>query len=115
MPSRPRLMRPLRSVMHSPRLTKRNGVLTRMAPPSTATGTPQRPRPSTSGGPRPEDLEPAVQGLAREDEEEGHALQYEHGRVREVEAALQHPAAGGDAAEQDGDGHDGDGILPGDE
>src|SRR5579863_1072585 len=36
-------MRPLRSVRHSPRLTKRNGVLTRTAPASTASGTPQYP------------------------------------------------------------------------
>src|ERR1700724_1227645 len=42
-PSRPRFMRPLRSVMHSPRLTNRNGVLTRTAPPSTASGTPHNP------------------------------------------------------------------------
>ena len=36
-------MRPLRSVMHSPRLTKINGVETRTAPPSTATGTVHNP------------------------------------------------------------------------
>ena len=36
-------MRPARSVMHSPRLTNRNGVETRMAPPSTASGTVQSP------------------------------------------------------------------------
>src|ERR1700687_301494 len=36
-------MRPLRSVMHSPRLTNRNGVLTRTAPASTASGTPHQP------------------------------------------------------------------------
>ena len=36
-------MRPLRSVMHSPRLTNRNGVLTRSAPPSTAIGTTHQP------------------------------------------------------------------------
>ncbi len=36
-------MRPLFSVRHSPRLTNRNGVLTRIAPPSTAIGTPHQP------------------------------------------------------------------------
>ena len=36
-------MRPLFSVMHSPRLTNRNGVLTRNAPPSTAIGTTHQP------------------------------------------------------------------------
>ena len=36
-------MRPLRSVMHSPRLTNRNGVETRTAPPSTASGTVHKP------------------------------------------------------------------------
>ena len=36
-------MRPLRSVMHSPRLTNINGVETRMAPPSTASGTVHNP------------------------------------------------------------------------
>ena len=41
-------MRPLFSVMHSPRLTKRNGVETRMAPPRMASGTPQRPMPVSS-------------------------------------------------------------------
>src|SRR5205085_9362825 len=42
-PSWPRLIRPLFSVSVSPRLTKMNGVLTRMAPPSIASGTPQAP------------------------------------------------------------------------
>ena len=36
-------MRPLRSVRHSPRLTNRNGVLTRIAPPNTAINTPHQP------------------------------------------------------------------------
>src|SRR4029453_17024317 len=114
MPSSPRLMRPLRSVMHSPRLTKRNGVLTRIAPPSTATGTPQSPRPSTSGRPGPEDFQPPVQGLARQDEEEGHAWQNGHGGIGQAGAALQHAAARRDAAEQDRDGNDGERVLAGD-
>jgi len=40
-PSWPRLMRPLRSVSVSPRLTKMNGVLLRIAPAKIASGTPQ--------------------------------------------------------------------------
>src|SRR5262245_49613848 len=116
MPSRPRLMRPLRSVMHSPRLTKRNGVLTRMAPPSTASGTPHHPSEVIgSGARRPEDLQPAVQRLAGEDEDEGHALQHQHGGVGQIETPLQHPAAGRDAANEHRDGHDRDWILAGDE
>ena len=35
-PSNPKFIRPDFSVMHSPRLTNRNGVPTRMAPPNTA-------------------------------------------------------------------------------
>src|SRR5260221_14699853 len=50
-PSSPRLMRPLFSVMHSPRLTKRNGVLTRSIPPSTPIGTPHQPRSVTRAPP----------------------------------------------------------------
>src|SRR2546428_14185454 len=92
MPSRPRLMRPLLSVMHSPRLTNRNGVLTRTAPPSTAIGTPHQPSSVTSGPLGPKDLQPAVHGLAGQDQHEGDALQDQHGRVAQVEAALQHAA-----------------------
>src|SRR2546428_53185 len=69
-PSRPRLMRPLFSVRHSPRLTNRNGVLARMAPPSTASGTPHHPSASISRGPLLEDAKPPVQGLAGQDDQE---------------------------------------------
>src|SRR5580704_11685874 len=85
-PSRPRLMRPERSVMHSPRLTNRNGVETRMAPPNTASGMVQRPI-----------VPSAIQDL--------------HGSVRQAEPALQQTAAGADAAEQDRNGNDRQGIL----
>src|SRR4030095_7727502 len=111
MPSSPRLMRPLRSVMHSPRLTNRNGVLTRMAPPSTATGTPHQPSDVTSGAHQPERRPPAVQRLARQDQHERHALEHEYGGVGQIETALQHAAAGRDPADQHRDGHDGDRVL----
>src|SRR4051812_44450510 len=97
-PSRPRLMRPERSVIASPRDTKMNGVETRMAPPSTASGTPQRPisTGSMSRVPFPkvgiEHLEPAVEGLAEEDDDEQHALQQEHGCVGQIHTTLDQPA-----------------------
>src|ERR671936_1836718 len=104
LPSRPRLMRPLLSVMHSPRLTNRNGVLTRSAPPSTATGTTHQPiEPSAMSRPsRPEDAEATVERLARQHRDEDHALQHQHGGIGQAEPPLQEPAAGVDAAEQDG-------------
>src|ERR1700740_129114 len=91
-PSRPRLMRPLRSVMHSPRLTNRNGVLTRSAPPSTAIGTTHQPiAPSAMSRTPPEDAEAAVERLARQHRDEDHALQHQHRGVGQAEAALQQP------------------------
>src|SRR5437879_13924896 len=95
-PSRPRLMRPERSVRHSPTLTKMNGVETRMAPASMARGTPHRPRlvSSTSAFLRPRkeiegrELEPPVQRLAGEDGHEDDALQHHDCGIRQVEPAL---------------------------
>src|SRR5579859_5640973 len=49
-PSCPRLIRPLRSVSVSPRLTKMNGVLFRIAPAKIARGTPQYPNPELASG-----------------------------------------------------------------
>src|SRR5262245_61044528 len=49
-PSKPRLMRPLFSVSVSPKLTNKYGVLTRIIPPSIASGTPQIPKLSFTGG-----------------------------------------------------------------
>src|SRR6516162_9515341 len=111
LPSRPRLMRPLRSVMHSPRLTNRNGVLTRSAPPSTATGTTHQPT-SAISGPRAENAPAAEQRLARQHRDEDHALQHQHRGVGQAEAALQQAAAGADAAEQDRDRNHGKRIMP---
>src|SRR6266700_260876 len=103
-PSRPRLMRPERSVMHSPKLTNRKGVETRMAPPNTASGTVQRPIvPSAMSGFAFQKADPAIQRVARQNEHENDPLQHQHGGIGEAEPALQQPAAGADAAEQDRD------------
>src|SRR3954467_3063487 len=94
-PSRPRLMRPERSVMHSPRLTKRKGVLTRIAPEKMARGGPQMPKPvsATEDLLFLEDLEAAVVGFAGEDEDEDEALEDVDGGIRQPHAALQQAAA----------------------
>src|ERR1043166_6321965 len=98
-------MRPERSVMHSPRLTNRNGVETRMAPPNTASGTVQSPiDPSAMSGFSLQKTDAAVQRIAGQHEHEDDALEHQHRGVRQSEPALQQAAAGADAAEQDGDG-----------
>src|SRR3954447_15957261 len=87
-PSRPRLIRPERSVMHSPRLTNRNGVETRMAPPNTASGTVQSPIvPSAMSGLAFQKADPAVQRIARQNENEDDSLQHEHRRIGQSEPA----------------------------
>src|SRR6516165_3039747 len=112
-PSRPRLIRPDRSVMHSPRLTNRNGVETRMAPPSTASGTVQSPiPPSAMSGFPLEKADSPVQRVAGEHEHEDDALQDQDRGVGQAEPALQQPAACADAAEQDRDWNDCKRILP---
>src|SRR3954462_14181279 len=104
-PSRPRLMRPERSVMHSPRLTNRNGVETRMAPPSTASGTVQSPiEPSAISGLSLQKPDAAGEGIAGQYEDESNPLQHQPGCIRQSEGARQPPAAGADTAEQDRDG-----------
>src|SRR5437762_2207268 len=105
-PSRPRLTRPLFSVRHSPRLTKRNGVLIRMAPPRTPRATP-----ATSGHHRrllrrragrasQERRLPPVEGLGEEDADEEDPLQHVDRGVGQVEDALEQAAARADAAEE---------------
>src|ERR1700688_2758954 len=112
-PSRPRLMRPERSVMHSPRLTNRNGVETRIAPPNTASGTVHRPIvPSAMSRLAFQKANPPVQRIAGEHEDEDNSLQHLYRGVRQAEPALQQPAAGADAAEQDGNRNNGKRILP---
>src|SRR5450631_3345859 len=99
--------------MHSPRLTNRNGVETRMAPPNTASGTVQSPIvPSAISGFAFQKANAAIQRVAGENEDKDNSLQHLHGRVGQAEPALQQPAAGADAAEQNGNGNDGERILP---
>src|SRR3569623_802021 len=106
-------MRPERSVMHSPRRTNRNGVETRMAPPSSASGTVQSPiEPSAISGLSLQKPDAAVERIAREHAHEDDALQHQHGCIRQTEAALQEPAAGADTTEQDCDWVFGERILP---
>src|SRR5882724_13454949 len=97
-PSRPRLMRPERSVMHSPRLTNRNGVETRMAPPNTASGTVQSPIvPSAMSGFSLQEADPPVQRVAGQNEHEDDPLQHQDRCIGQSEPALQQAAAGADA------------------
>src|SRR5712692_1550137 len=112
-PSRPRLMRPERSVMHSPRLTNRNGVETRIAPPNTARGTVQSPIvPSAMSGFALQKANSSVQRVAGENEDEDNPLQHLHGGIRQTEPALQQAAAGADSAQKYGNGNNGERILP---
>src|SRR5215475_9496271 len=95
-------MRPERSVMHSPRLTNRKGVETRMAPPNTASGTVQSPiEPSAISGLPLEKTNAPVERIACQHEDEDDALEHQHGCVGQPQATLQQPATGADAAEQD--------------
>src|ERR1700753_162017 len=97
-PSRPRLIRPERSVMHSPRLTNRNGVEMRIAPPSTARGTVQSPiLPAAISGFAFQKTDPPIRRVPRQHRDEDHALQSLHRGARQPEPALQQPAAGTDA------------------
>src|SRR5664279_2489174 len=106
-------MRPERSVMHSPRLTNRNGVETRMAPPNTASGTVQSPIvPSAISGLAFQKADPSVQRVAGQHEHEDDALQHLHRGVGQAEPALQQSAAGADAAEQDRNRNYRQRILP---
>src|SRR4030095_12439231 len=112
-PSRPRLMRPERSVMHSPRLTNRNGVETRMAPPNTASGTVRSPiDPSAMSGFSLQKTDASVQRIAGEYEHKDDTLQHQDRCIRQSEPALQQTTAGADATKQDRDGNDGQRILP---
>ncbi len=83
-------MRPERSVMHSPRLTNRNGVETRMAPPNTARGTVHSPIvPSAMSGFPFQEANSSVERVACENEDEDNSLQHLDGGVRQAEPALQ--------------------------
>src|SRR6202166_5147420 len=94
-PSRPRLIRPERSVMHSPKLTNRNGVETRMAPPNTASGTVQSPIvPSAMSGFSFQEADASVQRVAGQHKHEDDPLQHLHRGIGQAEPALQQPATG---------------------
>src|ERR1035437_3801257 len=97
--SRPRLMRPAFSVMHSPKLTNRNGVLTRMAPPSSASRRP--PQVMSAIGML---LFPAFESVAErfegEQAHEQRTLQRQGRRIGQIQMPLQQTAAGADAADQ---------------
>src|ERR1700722_11099118 len=106
-------MRPERSVIHSPRLTNRNGVETRMAPPNTASGTVQSPIvPSAMSGFAFQEANSSVQRIARENEDKDNPLQHLNRGVGQAEPALQQPAAGADSAQQDRNGYDRQRVLP---
>src|SRR6516162_2562304 len=106
-------MRPERSVMHSPRLTNRNGVETRTAPPNTASGTVHSPiDPSAMSALSLQKANPPVQRVACEHEHEDDALKHQDRCVGKAKSPLQQPAARADAAEQDRHRDDGQWILP---
>src|ERR1700694_1352338 len=112
-PSRPRLMRPERSVMHSPRLTNRNGVETRMAPPNTASGTVQSPIvPSAISGFPFQEANAAIDRVAGQHKDEDNSLQHLDGGVGQAEPALQQAAAGADSAQKYRNRNNGKRILP---
>src|ERR1700681_1447148 len=93
-PSRPRLMRPERSVMHSPRLTNRNGVETRIAPPNTASGTVQRRMfPSAISGFAFQKATSPIQRVAGQHKEKDDSLQHLDRGIGQAEPALQQAAA----------------------
>src|SRR5260221_13790355 len=100
-------MRPERSVMHSPRLTNRNGVETRMAPPNTASGTVQSPiDPSAISGPSFQEADPPVHRIAREHKPEDEPLPHHPGGVGKPDPPLQQAAGCAVAAGQDCDRND---------
>src|SRR5713226_6458833 len=97
-PSRPRLMRPLRSVMHSPRLTNKNGVETRIAPPNTASGIVQSPIvPSAMSGSALQEANSSIKRFACKNGDEDNSLQHLNRGVGQAEPALQQAAAGADS------------------
>src|ERR1700688_1094753 len=94
-PSRPRLIFPLFSVRHSPRLTKRNGVPPRNAPATMASGTPNQPIPllapvihQCSGILFPKNFPAAVQTFTIENHQKDQPLKDHNGGVRQMVIAL---------------------------
>src|SRR5258708_4359195 len=106
-------MGPERPGRHSPRLTNRNGVETRMAPPNTASGTVQSPIvPSAMSGPALEKTKSPIKRVAGENEDEDNSLQHLNGGVGEAEPPLQQAAAGTDSAQENRNRDDRQRILP---
>src|SRR5882762_7837677 len=94
-PSSPRLMRPLFSVRHSPRLTKIKGVPARMAPLSTASGTPHQPNGMTSSMLdrfSSKHREAPIQRLADQDHQKDDSLHHQHGRIGQIVRTLNEAA-----------------------
>src|SRR5580692_9099711 len=94
-PSSPRLILPLFSVRHSPRLTKRNGVPPRNAPATMARGTANHPIPALtlvidqrSCILFPKHLPFAVETLAEENHQEHHPLKDHDGSIRQMMITL---------------------------
>src|SRR3979409_2095648 len=105
-------MRPERSVMHSPRLTNRNGVETRMAPPNTASGTVQSPIvPSAMSGFPFQEANSSITSVAFQQHADN-SLQHLNGGVRQAEPALQQAAAGADSAQKNRNRNNRQRILP---
>src|ERR1700688_1923456 len=63
-------------------------------------------------GVRLEDREPPVEGFGGQQHDEDQALENLHGRVRKTHAALDEAAGGDEAAKQDGDRWNDEGIMP---
>src|SRR5450830_1984028 len=124
MPSSPRFTRPPFSVRHSPRLTNRKGVPTRMAPANKASSKVVKSKSGMTGlrsGCRQrlrlclpagfQRGEAAGDGFPRQQVAKQQALQDQRGGVRQIEPALQQAAAGFDAADDDCANDDGEWIL----
>src|SRR5580698_1121304 len=107
-PSRPRLILPLFSVRHSPRLTKRKGVPPRNAPAMIARGTPNQPIPvlapiisQWSCLVFPEDLPSSVQAFAKKNHQKHQPLKNHDRGIRQMMVPLQDAAAGQQPTQQD--------------
>src|SRR5467141_3801420 len=117
-PSSPRLMRPLFSVRHSPRLTKIKGGPARIAPLSTASGTPNQPNGMTSSmldRCSSKHRKAPVQRLADQDHQEDDSLHHQHGSIGQIVCTLNEAAARVDSAKQNCGRNNRERILPRDE
>src|SRR6266404_104976 len=122
-PSSPRLILPLFSVRHSPRLTKRKGVPPRTAPARTPMTTPHQPMDalatisiqiegSESRSAFLEKFESAVKRIAKQDDQEHQPLKNQDRGVRQLEFSLQNSAARQNTAKKCGHYQDGQTSMP---